>query len=119
MREEPRAVPARVHHLPVLRQHFLQRLDHVAEVEQPRLDVQGHAPGSMSKVMLSGLESRTRAAMASLRHICLRAGCAEVSASLARTSYTGGLALVYMAAELIARQFTIRLATIAKRSSPG
>src|SRR5690349_17968404 len=39
--------------------------------------------------------------------------------ALARTSYTRGLASFFMASELIARQFTIRLAPIAKRSSPG
>src|SRR3990172_9913453 len=40
LRTEPGTVAARVHHLPVVRQSLFQRLDHVARVEQPRLDLE-------------------------------------------------------------------------------
>ena len=39
------------------------------------------SPGSISNTWLSGFESRMRAAIASVRHIVLRAGNAAVSAS--------------------------------------
>ncbi|MNC89701.1 hypothetical protein D3C83_56790 [compost metagenome] len=42
------------------------------------------SPGSISNFMLSGLESRMREAIASLRQVPLRAGKAAVSASTPR-----------------------------------